>query len=1019
MRSRRKWYAVLSVGLAALGISLLLTHLDARGALTSPQGLGNPWPLTGDGRSRFAAWSPDGHTVLVNRLGAVVGDGATRQALSELWALDVGGEKAALLSKDGIRPAYAADGQRLAYLAFAGGGRWQVRVLDLASGRVGTRTAADWRMPPAWIGQDLAFARSGQVWLGDEAIKVVPAGALVRVSAAQGRIADTSPRDAHIAWSDGAHLWAQPRAGEDPRLLAAGAPVVDLAWSPDGRWLAYVTVDEDLAPALWAADVIGEEPPRLLVQGQGEVFSAPSWSPDGRTLAFSRAPLGAATAAASDVWLVEATGENLRLLLRTGLEESDPVWSPDGRYLAFNRAGDVWVLDVTRPLEAVAAPSLPETDGALVPAAQQTPPATIRVIHRESNYYRSDVPPGQIDVIPFETYVKRATPVEMPASWALEALKTQAVAARTYAWYYTIVHAGWDWDVSDWTDYQVMGRDDQRHWRSDLATDDTQGQYVAYQGDVIKAYYSAENGCPTRGIEGVGYIEPVDDPVSFGQERWGHGWGMSQWGARRWAEWHGWGYQQILTHYYSGVTVELPSSGGPLPLGGVTLPWADFFVTGNRVYVTANASDEASTLASALGTVGFYAVTDAVTATALFTDTVGSDGWSTVWDVTALSDTASTQITLALRIVDGQGHVQSQGEVARIGLDRRPPTDTTAVIDAVYSDTLTITIASLSATDPSPGSGAQAMAFSNAGWAWEGEGLYHEAGTGEQVDDADALNGKAWRGLAGVHISGAWYGPYTTVLQPGRAYRAYFRLKTGDATTTAEVATLDVVDDAGVRLLGLRRLRGTDFRAAGVYQEFPVDLIYDEAGTAGLEFRTAFRSTADLYLDRVLIVSYPVPLADSTQWRLPPGGGLKTVTVKFIDGAGNVSADLTRTVFISDTRPPTGWQGFVVEWGEGWEAFTSTVGVFDEFSGLNVDSARYRLSVDGGLSWGDWTPAACTGLSATVDVQTVTASAVPLSQSQEISGYIQFQIADMHGNIGATTYRVHRWTVYLPLVTRD
>jgi stage II sporulation protein D len=36
---------------------------------------------------------------------------------------------------------------------------------------------------------------------------------------------------------------------------------------------------------------------------------------------------------------------------------------------------------------------------------------------------------------------------------------------------------------------------------------------------------------------------------------WGHGIGMSQWGADGYAQ-HGWSYTQILTHYYSGTTIE-------------------------------------------------------------------------------------------------------------------------------------------------------------------------------------------------------------------------------------------------------------------------------------------------------------------------------------------------------------------------------------------------------------------------------------------------------------------------------
>ncbi|MDY6876974.1 MAG: SpoIID/LytB domain-containing protein [Chloroflexota bacterium] len=1022
MRSRHEWHIVLSVGLAALGVLLLLTQPGA--PHTKAQGPSGAWPLTNDGRSRFAGWSPDGHTVLVNRWGTVVGDDAatTRQTLSELWTVDLRDGTATMISGNAVQPAYTMDGQRLAYLAFAENGRWKVRVLDLASGQEKVWANADWYMDPAWVGERLAFAQQEQVWLSNEGVTVVPA--VIPALPTRARVRFTAD-GSRAAWSDGTRLWVRPHLGKEARLLATEGHVLDFAWSPDGQWLAYVSAAENPSPELWVADVDGNQAPVLLVQGQAETFSTPSWSPDGQTLAFSRTPLGAATASASDIWLTNIDGRELQPLLRNNLEESSPAWSPDGLHMAFNRAGDVWVLDLTMAhagqqpsrQERLHSPGItppPEPLAifarALSPLVQHTPPATIRVIHRAENYYRSDVPVGQIDIIPFETYVKRVVPVEISASfYPIEAIKAQAMAARTYAWHYTEHPPDPAWDVSDWTDYQAMGSESEQHTRSDAATDATEGQYVAHQGTVIKAFYSAENGCPTRGIEGVDYIQAVDDPVSFGQERRGHGWGMSQQGARRWAEWHGWGYQQILTHYYTDVTIELPSTGGPTPIGGVTLPWSDFFITSNQVYVVANGSDEAS----AVSAVGFYAMTD--TTTLIVTDTVGDDGWSTVWDVTALSDTASTGITLSLLVADGNGNVQSQAETAHIGLDRRPPTNTTAVIHGTYTDTITITLSSLSAADPDPGSGVQMMAFSNDGWIWEGEGLYHEDGSGEQVDDKDALNGKAWRGLAGTHSAGAWYGPYTGDLSPNRAYRAYFRLKTNDVITTAEVAMLDVVDNGGTRVLGLRRLRGTDFRASDTYQEFPVDFDYTDAGTLGLEFRTAFRSTADLYLDRVIIVGYPTNVATSAQWRLAPGEGLKTVIVKFIDGAGNVSTDLTRTVTLSDTHPPTGWGNFAW-WREG-DTITAAACVFDEISGLNVDSALYRFSTDGAVSWSDWGPATCTGISGTNEIQTATVSGLPLGQPKEMANHVEFQIADMKGYTSTAIYTVPI-RLYLPLVMR-
>lgn len=1003
--ARRIWRMMFAAGLAPLALWVLLAQLGAQSAVA--QVAASVWPLTADGASRFAGWSPDGDTVLINRWGATVGE----QLLSELWTVGVLGRPAIRISENAVQPAYRPDGQQLAYLSFVTEGHWRAHLQNLANGRDTSLGTADWRTPPVWIGNALALIRDGQVSLvaRNEELDFPPFPQRARVRlTADGTWA---------AWSDGASLWAAARLAETSRLLADGTRILSFVWSPDGRQLAYVTVTETAEPELWAVRIDGDEPALLLAHGQAELFSQPTWSPDGRTLAFSRTPLGTETSSASDIWLVSANGDELRPLLRNELEESSPSWSPDGRYLAFHRAGDVWVLDMTRP---PAGPPDPTTDTATdtegrdsagrrayhttTPLVQQTPPVTIRVIHRAENDYRWEVPVGQIDVLLFEDYVKRVLPVEIsPAVYPIEAIKAQATAVRTYGWYYTALHVNEDWDVSDWTDYQAMGREDQRHPRSDAAADATEGQYIAYQGSVIKAFYCAENGSPTRSLAGLDYIQAVNDPVSFGQTRLGHGWGMSQRGARRWADWHGWGYQQILAHYYTGITIELPSTGGPLPLSAITLPWSDYYVTSNRVAIVANASDEESSV----GAVGFYALTD--TNTLLVTDTVPEDGWGTVWNVTSLPDTSTTAITLSVIVADQGGNVQSESQPVRVGLDRRPPTHTTAIIGDPYTETITVTLSSLAATDPSPGSGVHAVAFSNDGWAWEGENLHHESG--EEVADPEALNGRAWRGLVAAHTPGSWYGPYTDVLPPGNAYRAYFRLKTTDVNTTAEVAMLDVVDSAGTRLLGLRRLRGTDFRAANVYQEFPVDFVAD---TAGLEFRTAFRATADLYLDRVLVVGYPIDITDRASWRLSPGEGIKTVTVKFVDHAGNVSADLTTTVTLSDTTPPGGWQDF--SWSRGRDAITATIRVMDEVSGLDVDSARHRLSVDGGSSWGEWSVAACTGVSGTTELQTITAGNIALSPHLETAARIEFQIADMKGYTSTMSYTVQSSVLYLPLI---
>jgi hypothetical protein len=208
------------------------------------------------------------------------------------------------------------------------------------------------------------------------------------------------------------------------------------------------------------------------------------------------------------------------------------------------------------------------------------------------------------------------------------------------------------------------------------------------------------------------------------------------------------------------------------------------------------------------------------------------------------------------------------------------------------------------------------MMFSN-DWEWQGESQYTEQNSGSVVSDADALNGLAMRGVAGTNSPGAWYGPYTDALVPDAPYRAYFRLKTDNPTTPAEIALLDVVIEGGTNTLGLKRIRGLDLKAANRYQEFYVDFFYPGYTTNAPEFRVAFRSTASLWLDRILVVRYPIPFENNVQWTLPDGEGSKRVIGKFLDGAGNVSNDSIAHVFFGQDPPPAllprNWLPFILK----------------------------------------------------------------------------------------------------------
>ncbi len=121
-----------------------------------------------------------------------------------------------------------------------------------------------------------------------------------------------------------------------------------------------------------------------------------------------------------------------------------------------------------------------------------------------------------INRVSLENYVQGVVPNEMPASWAQQALRVQAVAARSYA---LSTKSGSDvFDVYDDTRSQVYGSLGTEERASNEAVRKTAGQVVTYHGQVIVAYFSSTSGGHTEDIENafvgsspVPYLKGVPD----------------------------------------------------------------------------------------------------------------------------------------------------------------------------------------------------------------------------------------------------------------------------------------------------------------------------------------------------------------------------------------------------------------------------------------------------------------------------------------------------------------------------
>lgn len=113
-----------------------------------------------------------------------------------------------------------------------------------------------------------------------------------------------------------------------------------------------------------------------------------------------------------------------------------------------------------------------------------------------------------INELPLETYLEAVVPSEMPSDYALEALKAQAVCARTYACRQieTESLSAYGADVDDSVNFQVY-RNVPPQENTTQAVRETAGQVLTCQGELIEAYYFSTSSGTTSTDEVWGVQE--------------------------------------------------------------------------------------------------------------------------------------------------------------------------------------------------------------------------------------------------------------------------------------------------------------------------------------------------------------------------------------------------------------------------------------------------------------------------------------------------------------------------------
>lgn len=225
-----------------------------------------------------------------------------------------------------------------------------------------------------------------------------------------------------------------------------------------------------------------------------------------------------------------------------GLSTAQPGITPDTQPMQSERTESATPPSREDTRESPESEAEPETDSSAPPDSERPSEAEQTAV---SVYFPKE---NTAHALPLEEYVRGVVMAEMPATFASEALKAQAVAARTYCMYHLMHgerHAGTEARIC--TDYThcmayLSDSDAAERWGEDAASEiiaairsaveETAGEYLTYDGSVICALFHSGSHQMTESAENVWgnpipYLVSVPTPeesateeVSFTAEEW-------------------------------------------------------------------------------------------------------------------------------------------------------------------------------------------------------------------------------------------------------------------------------------------------------------------------------------------------------------------------------------------------------------------------------------------------------------------------------------------------------------------
>jgi len=334
---------------------------DASGVLftrTSPRGTALLLYQLADG-STAPMFEADGSVVgYASRDGTLIAYQLTKDGKRTLWLYDRATKEHRQLTTEGFeslsfRP-FSPDGKFIVYESRRSGTSdlWRIDVATGATRQLTQDIADDFRALWSPDGSRIAFTsnRGGQtdIWV------LTTGEADVQRVTDDTRIENTyewTPDGNALVMSVGAghgHLYALPTSGGPAVALTSGewdvvgtGGAASASVSRDGQQIAF-SATKSGDPDIWAIDVSGGEP-RLVAGGPGTEVD-PTWSPDGKRIALTSTRSGN-----RDIWVVQTAGGTPTQLTNWSGIEGPAQWSPTGDDVAFlsdheSALADLWIV---------------------------------------------------------------------------------------------------------------------------------------------------------------------------------------------------------------------------------------------------------------------------------------------------------------------------------------------------------------------------------------------------------------------------------------------------------------------------------------------------------------------------------------------------------------------------------------------------------------------------------------------------------------------------------------------------